>query len=177
GSVQGEVLQADMLLQIAEDMGYRGQSYKPSDLDDFRSIVTKSIADGNPVATVFPVDRETGRPSSHFDGRNEHAALIVGYNLERDTVDLAHWKRLYKKVPMKQLYDSMQTLPETREPEVYQRKGTSVSSSRTAKYSMVKSDAVDSDEELLFSKIPEPGSGFNNTLFLMTPDPEHERWQ
>lgn len=174
GSRQGEILQADMFQRVAQEMGYEATVHRPADIKEFRETVMDSIADRKPLVAFFPVHRETDLPTRNFDGGNEHAALIVGYDRERDTVDLAHYESLYEAVPMKKLYRSMQKLPSTREQEIYQHTGNSVSG-RTRKYSLVRS-ADDSDSQFLYSIVPEQGSGFKNTLFVMSPDPAHDRW-
>lgn len=176
GSAQGEILQADRFTHVAEQMGYEARPHNPTDINDFRETIINNLSNGRPLVTFFPVNRETSLPSSRFDGHNEHAALIVGYDQKRDTVDLSHFQSLFKYVPMKKLYKSMQKLPSTREQEIYQRTGDKVSNRVPSKYSLVHA-AGDSNANLLYSIVPEHGSGFKNTLFILNPDPAHDRWR
>ncbi|MGF6483091.1 C39 family peptidase [Paraburkholderia sp. JPY419] len=175
GSRQGEILQADMFLRVAQQMGYEARALRPTDMNDFRKTVIDSIASKKPLVTCFAVNRKTGFPSMEFDGGNEHAALIVGYDQKGDTVDIAHWETLFEAVPVEALYESMQKIPATRQQEIYLRTGASVSSA-TPKYSPAQDENASSDNSLLYSIIPEQGSGFKNTLFSVRPDPAHDRW-
>jgi len=174
GSAQGEILQADMFARVAEQMGYEARPHNPTDIHDFRRIVIHNISNGKPLVTFFPLDVQTRLPSLIFNGWNEHAALIVGYNQKRDTVDLSHIQKLDKSVPMKKLYQSMQNLPSTREQEIYKSTGNGVSSSRGA-YSLVNAP-YEGGSNFLHSIVPKHGSGFKNTLFIVAPDSAHDRW-
>jgi len=175
GSAQGEILQVDMFAHVAQKMGYEAKPHHPTDINDFRETVIHNISSGRPLVTFFALNPETRLPSSRFNGANEHAALIVGYDQKRDTVNISHYGRLYESVPMKKLYKSMQKLPSTREQEIYKRTGTSVSSGVQYKYSLAYA-ADGSGADFRYSIVPEPGSGFKNTLFIVNPDPAHDRW-
>ncbi|MBW8832165.1 MAG: C39 family peptidase [Burkholderiales bacterium] len=175
GSVQGEILQADMFVRVAEQMGYEARPHNPTDIHDFRRIIINNISNGKPLVTFFPLDVQTCLPSIIFDGLNEHAALIVGYDQKRDTVDISHYQNLYKSIPMRQLYQSMQKLPSTREQEIYKSTGNRVSSRRGA-YSLVNAP-YDDGSNFLHSIVPKLGSGFKNTLFIVAPDSAHDRWR
>ncbi len=187
GSKQGEILERGGISRLAARMGYQTTTTKPATLNEFECFIRESITQEAPVFACFPVtanslDPNFGRPAD-YNGKNEHAAVIVAHDAVHHTVDLVHWGETWRAVPAAVLHEKMQQLPESREQEIYTRVGDSVSDQTknhsvvSYKYDLITNRAGADGQSLLHSIIPGPGTGFQNTLISVSPDPGHPRWQ
>ena len=129
GSVQGELLEAEKYQQLANNMGYSTQILSPKNPAALKKIVLDALAKEQPLVTCFAVNKETGKPQSHYDD-NEHACLITGCDPQSDTVDIAHWGQTFEAIPITDLFDSMNALPAEREQEIYVRRDGLTADSR-----------------------------------------------
>ncbi|OJA91062.1 hypothetical protein BGV48_24470 [Burkholderia ubonensis] len=177
GSVQGEVLRADQLVQLGQDMGYLVDVAELSNLAGLRQVVFSELTNHRPVLTCFAVDRWTGLPQDKYD-ENEHACLIVGFDAKADTVDIAHWGEVFRGIKLQDLHASMAALPETRDREIYQLSGNA--SPRTDhlyhKYDLVPGMHMPHIAQYRASPIPPVATGFKNKTFLLRPNLQHQRW-
>jgi len=188
-SVQGEVLQSDQLKKIAQDMGYSAKSLTPENLEEFTNHVAKGLQQNQPLLVCFAVSKgEDGVPMglpkifSSDGGKAEHACLITGFNAQNNTVTIAHWGNTYSNIPIDFLYRSMNTLPDTKEQEIYKKRNSTpdeIMGGMPPKYDLAgKNEREDLPAAALRESItPEKNSGFKNRLFVITPDLSNERWK
>jgi len=120
GSLQGEVLQADLLEKIVQDMGYSAKSLTPTNLQEFTDHVANELQKNHPLLVCFSVvnridNKEQGlklghpNPYTSNGGKTEHACLITGFNAQNNTVTIAHWGKTYSNIPIDHLYRSMKS--------------------------------------------------------------------
>jgi hypothetical protein len=175
GSKQGELLEAKQMEDILNYIGYEAQLESCDTIEKLRHIIFTYLKLELPIITVFAVQRscvgeeEKGEPSAQYDGENEHAAIIMGYNESTDSVILMHWGE-YHSCSIIQLFNSIQCLPEQRTKEIYR----SIKKENIfKKYDLVK----DVKQEILKESIlPEMKSGFKGKLIVLN-SPELKKIQ
>lgn len=179
GSTQGEILEAEKFRAVAKDMGYEVDTLAPDNHASFKKIVIDQLTSGHPLVTCFAVDRETGKPALQYSD-NEHACLITGCDPVANTIDIAHWGHTFRAIPIADMFDSMNALPMEREQETYYRREESSTDSQltspTYKYAIEPQRKGAGEEITRKSIVPRRGTGFNNTLFSIVPDPHSPRW-
>ncbi|PWU06695.1 MAG: hypothetical protein C5B47_07195 [Verrucomicrobia bacterium] len=186
-SAQGEVLQRKDLCNIAKDIGYDTQEFHCEDITEFGKTIYQCLKENNPPLVVFLADPQDGNPTTErrLLEECEQAALIIGFDPRTLEVTLAHSGKTYKEIPLSQLYKSMQNLRSTRSQEYYWRvykdnktRGLSNPIPKYGGYESPKYPSMSAGEaNLLESTIPQEGTGFKNSLFVFTPNPESERWE
>lgn len=190
GSSQGEVLQIDDLKAVTHEMGYAVRELASDDLHECRAAIVDAIGKGTPplaffVVAIKPGETRYGWPKAEGGESAEHAALVVGIDTNRDTVDLAEYGQVFAGIPLADLHRSMGSLSKTRRPETYYR--TQLSRTDAARKSYMKYDLLDDSEtgavqqstdgrSLRHSIVPTK-AGFKNCLLLITPDESHQRWR
>ena len=121
-SVQGELLEMRQVNDIFHDIGYETIVIDFTDkLNLFKETIITSINAGNLIFAAFSVDRKSGAPTTQPDDlvdKNEHVAVIHGYDEEKDTVLFTHWGK-ERTCTFQEFYDSSMVLLKTRQPEYY----------------------------------------------------------
>jgi len=188
GSLQGEILSRDMLVNIATKAGYSSAMLHPYSLEDFVLCVSNAMSKNHPLMACFSVNIHQdknipqGFPSKSFTD-TEHACLILGINVGKNTLTIAHWGEIYPDVPIDLFYHSMNVLPKTRQPEVYIKTVESYRDDYNVKYQLIGGptfspsslNSVEGTER--HTSVPLPNSGFKNCLFHCKPDFNHPRWK
>lgn len=119
GSVQGELLEVRQFSEIFSDLGYETElADVQDDFNSFQAKVTQSIKNGNLIIACFAVDCDTGLPSTDYDGENEHAAILHGFDDETGELNITHWGE-HVKTTMRYFFDSSMVLPKQRDQEYY----------------------------------------------------------
>lgn len=188
-SRQGEILQVSDLQSVAREMGYEVTTLRPLTVDECRTAISKHIEHGMPLLTFFQVSKRDG-PARHGWPRSggsemiEHAALVVGIDTGEDTVDLAHWGQVFPRIPLSDLFASMDALADVRKPEVYER--TALVRDQRARNTYKKYDIVNvppSDIPAAVAagtarpSVVPTKEGFRNMLLVVKPDKSHQRWK
>ena len=179
GSIQGEVLEAEQYQQLAIKMGYSVEIMSPENSAAFKQLVLSHLANGHPLVACFAVDRKTGQPESNYSD-NEHACVITGCDPVTNTIDIVHWGKTFHAIPIDDMFDSMNTLPEEREQEIYYRceefNDASHLEAVNRKYDKEDRRLKGGEKGKTKSIIPMPGSGFKNKVFSIVPDSNSSRW-
>lgn len=123
GSQQGELLEIRQFPEIFAKLGYDTKLIDFDNLISFQANVTNNIKQGNLVIACFavnqnPRDRNAGQPSTIYDEKNEHAAILHGFDEASDRLDMTHWDQR-RKTTMKDFFQSSMELPRERKPEIY----------------------------------------------------------
>ncbi len=192
GSKQGEVLRFEDLRKTAVEMGYLTTQIAPKNSEDFFNHIAEQLLNSKPVVAFFAVEKDNsikrGLPTKIYDD-NEHACLIVGINTENKTLVIAHWGALFRDIPMEDFYQSMQSLPKTREPEIYKKIDHDAGTKKIKYEPASESDAGfhkdsllepsnDINKEIYIKSLtPEENSGFHNRMLVLSPDLSNQRWQ
>lgn len=179
GSIQGELLKVQQIVDILDQIGYSSHIINFQDnFDRFKTTVTENIAAGNLIFACFIVDRGVsdarfaGRPTTRFTDpitRNEHAAVIHGYDSENDTIYITQSGKEWTCTFL-EFYNSSMALLDTRQPEYYENIKNSPSSQRY-KYDLFKEQSdqalEDKDHQIKKSITPEENSGFRGKLIVI----------
>lgn len=188
-SRQGEILQVSDLQSVAHEMGYQVTTLRPLTIDECRTTIAQHIEHGTPLLTFFQVSKREG-PARHGWPRSggtettEHAALVVGIDTGEDTVDLAHWGQVFPRIPLSDLFGSMDALADVRKPEVYER--TALVRDERARNTYKKYDIANeppSDIQAgvaagtIRPSVVPTKEGFRNMLLVVEPDESHQRWK
>lgn len=188
GSLQGEILSRDMLISIATKAGYSSAMLHPYSLKDFVLCVSNAMSNNHPLIACFSVNIHQdknipqGFPSKIFND-TEHACLILGIDVGKNSLTIAHWGEIYHGIPIDLFYHSMNVLPRTRDAEVYIKTGESYRNDYNVKYQLIGGptfspsslNSVEGTERQ--TSVPLPNSGFKNCLFYCKPDFNHPRWK
>ncbi|HEX7985585.1 MAG TPA: hypothetical protein VF616_18860 [Duganella sp.] len=200
GSLQGEILESRILGKVAQEMGYSSQVLAPKNLDEFKRHITKQLSKGRPMVACFAVskghagDAPLGFPSNIYKD-NEHACVISGIDTNGETITISHWGNKFV-VPTSAFYQSMNLLPQTREAETYKKTNeiplftektrTEIHRNSTSvrlmgsylKYDLVHENNAPNPNpsDVRTSISPKRKSGFNNRLFVITPNAANPRW-
>lgn len=166
GSLQGELLEVNQLTKILSLMGYETELIDVSEsITVFEKNVAKFISPDSLIISFFAVDKNTGFPTTNYDGYNEHAAVLHGYDSE--FLDITHWSNHFKPT-LYDFYQSSMQLPEQRLPEYYidikktnQEKKYDLALQQSEDYFLKNLDKVRK------SIIPEPNSGFRGKLVVV----------
>lgn len=99
GSAVGEVYSLDLLALICKEAGFHPETYAPLPENYVETIVDLILRDKMPMV-FFDLSLEPGREGMPYrgDGKNEHAATVVGYYRKRDGIVrfiVANWNNYY----------------------------------------------------------------------------------
>ncbi len=179
-SIQGEILDINDFKLISKKMGYMVQHVMPESSWSFGKIISEKLSRKVPIIAFFDVDTTEliGFPSRVYRER-EHACVITEIDATSASVSIAHWGSLYQGVPIELLYESMCCLPKTRGQEIYKKSIFYPADPCAYKYEIIMGAAeVDKKNESLYKTSIRPlsDSGFRNSLIVLMPDMDHERW-
>ncbi len=167
GSIQGELLEIRQFSEIFADLGYETELVDVhDDFDSFKNTITNNIRNGNLVIACFAVDRRTGCPTTHYEGDNEHAAILHGFDETTGQLDMTHWDE-HRKTTMLDFYNSSMSLLKQRNPEYY----VNIKHKDNEK----KYDLISAQTGIFFpssiptqkSLVPAPQSGFQGKLLVI----------
>ena len=175
GSVQGEILEFNLWQKTLNALGYFSQCLDfGTDFNLFLYTIIQQLQQGNLPLIVFAVDN-AGQPDPEPTQaeKQEHAAVISGYNPHTDQLTLVHWQAVYQ-VDAVSLFRSNQALAVTRQRECYTKNADYEKHFNLPKYLECASE----EQALKKSIIPQANSGFkakmliaikpcNKELFLM----------
>ncbi len=171
GSLQGELLEIGIIIDMLKHIGYDPQILECKDVTTFRKHITESLQNDHPLITFFAVETSGtlyGLPTD-YNGTNEHAATIKGYDSNTDKVTIMHWGQ-YFTCPLVELYQSTQSLPEQREKEFYK---SVKSENLVRKYQILtKEEDIKDTYSKKQSIAPRPNTGFKNKLIRLKDFPE-----
>jgi len=191
----GEVMRIDYLESAAREIGYEVKTLAPGSLDEFRSQIVEHIGKGIPLMSFFPInseDDEGVRPNwpclikDENTSAREHAALIVGIDMEMDTISLAESSLVSVGIPIADFYRAMGLLPSEKAVEIFEpskqvRFWDDRNRLNYKKYEQLMPARIKrmTPEERAARRVtPEQpkGSGFRYKVLAMTPDLSHKRW-
>jgi hypothetical protein len=152
----------------------------PESSEVLGQIISEKLLGKAPIITFFDVNTAgpIGFPSKIYFER-EHACVITGIDTASGSVSIAHWGYLFQGVPVELLHESMRCLPKTRRQEIYKKNIFYPADPHAYKYEIVIDAAeVDKKSESLYKTSIRPlsDSGFRNSLIVLMPDMDHERW-
>ncbi|WP_133131340.1 hypothetical protein [Legionella yabuuchiae] len=125
GSVVGEVYSAEMLQRICEEAGFVGEFYNPYNEDEWIETVCLLIDKNLAPIIFYDVDTSPTERKGYArigDGKNEHAATVVGYyrtELDETRFILTLWGDYYDMDAMELALSSCYALADRREPETF----------------------------------------------------------
>lgn len=173
-SIQGELLEVKQMQEILNFIGYESQIKKCETVADLKETIVTQLKADLPLITFFAVNRTKGGglPIDQYDGSNEVAAVIVGYNEKMNTVILMHQGRKYQ-CPLTKLYSSMMCLPEQRSKELYR---SVKNEDRVKKYDLITEQKYEI-KQIKESIQPRLNSGFHGRLVVLKNAPELQNIQ
>lgn len=86
---------------------------RPSSQDDFCNLLIAAVDNGMSPIVQFDVDPTSGNPVL-AKGKNLHAAVVIGYNVEDGKLQfkLFHWQKEYSAIDAEALFLSTNQLPD-----------------------------------------------------------------
>ncbi len=170
GSVQGEMLEIKQVDGALRNLGYKTSLVEfTNQFDLFKQVIIESITAGNLIFIAFSVDLAEGTPTTtpSEDDKNEHAAVIHGFDDECEHVYITHWGQEWI-CTFKELYDASLTLLDTRAVEYYQN----LSQGRTLKgykHELIKVEDITEKNRVTIreSVKPQLDSGFRGRLIVV----------
>ncbi len=172
GSVQGEILEFQRWQQLLDVLGFESEveRFNNDDIQRFIIVIQRALQHNHLPLIVFAVDKPTGHPDAYSADieSHEHAAVIIGYNVFKDELTIAHWGNIYN-VDLVSLFNANQALPTTRRPEYYKKNLAYNQSNKFYEHKYL----VDEKPSERNSIIPEPNTGFKGSL-LIAKEPNRE---
>lgn len=197
GSRQGEILQVDILKNIAEHLGYHVELVRAACLSDFRRCIEENVSHKG-IITFYSIMNENPynikqSANAFYEERLEHAAVISKYDKERDVCTLNYWGEKFPGSPVALLFNSNQKLKKTRNMEFYNvsmkqhrhlhtEPEIGVLGKKEYKYTLIPQlyslgrrlyEFTDYMETLT----PVPDSGFHGVTMIIEPNTAHARWR
>jgi hypothetical protein len=187
GSVQGELLELSQVPDILKEMGYEKSTTVDFryNFDLFKSTIKEKLRKGNLVIAFFAVDQNLESPSlgfpvgvegksaedlAHLGSSGEHAAVISGFDEEKDELQMVHWGKSWT-TSFQSFYDAAMILEEQHGKNTYRKNLSWVGDSTAWKYDAGSMD-IDSSIRIRESITPRPGSGFKGQLVVIeAPEP------
>ncbi len=174
GSLQGELLEINHVEGIFKDLGYE------TDLIDFKNnfslfkeSIIAHIKGGNLIFAAFAVDLNTKKPTitPNLPDRNEHAAVIHGFDAEKNLIYMTHYNREWT-CSFEDFYHSSMVLLDTRKEEWYQNLKVTRTEKRY-KYRLIENPEeigrlrTHPQPHIRSSLIPKEHSGFRGRLIVV----------
>ena len=167
GSVQGEILEWERWRNTLEKLGFETESVVFNhDIHRFLDAILAALHHNHLPLIAFAVDIETGQPTPEplEPSKQEHAAVITGYNAEKDELTLVHWGMTHH-VDLVTLFNSNLSLLSTREQEFYKRNPHYCPEKKDAIAKYLPAQTAASDDRQ--SVIPAPDTGFKGKLLIV----------
>lgn len=201
-SAQGEVMQINDFKGIAEEMGYEVTILRPENQDMFINIIKSHTIADKPIVVLYSFDSN----NKHGINLNSYSkpfmrmpSVISEFNEKKETVTLNHYGRVREKIPVKDLFTSMNNLPDTNSKIKFiaYKKDEELEGAELEYVKKVRKHLTDNDvctltckyteyrnsfyniskiERVVESVTPIPGSGFKNVVVSIEPDKKHSRW-
>lgn len=127
GSAVGEIYSLNQLVSICEYADFEATTYAPYNEDDYIKQICGLVEKNLAPMVFFDVDLTSGERygcPSIGEGKNEHAALVVGYyKNQQDEVRflVCQWDSYYDFDGMELALSTMNSLKENREPETFKK--------------------------------------------------------
>lgn len=176
GSLQGELLEIRQIPEIFTDIGYETEVIDfQDDPKKFQQTIVDNINKGNLIIGFFNVFFETKQPKvANVNQSNEHAAVIHGYDLDKQVLTMTHWGESME-TSMDDFYKSSMLLAAKRSPEYYINvKERGEDGDKERKYQEIFTKSLSKYPQARKSIVPEPGTGFKGKLIVIKkPELEH----